>query len=77
MNNGELYDWVFHYNHYTQKWNAVRRDYFNDLFSNRNSKKILSSSSIDTLISLITKTAGKASAINKLLKNQIKHVIVH
>lgn len=77
MKEGQIYDWIFHYNHYTQKWNACKRDYYNELFSNSKSANILKSSSISTLVELISKTEGKASNIKKFLKDQVKHVIAH
>ena len=76
MKQGELYNWVFHYNHYTEKWSAIKRDYVGDLFSNRKSKHILSSSNINTLIELITRTDGNSAKIKDLLNKQIKHLIV-
>lgn len=81
MSKEHLYDWIFHYNHYTEKWSACKRDFISELFSNRTSKNILSSSKIETLIELVSKTGGNHAAIDKLLKikekGNIKHVIVY
>lgn len=54
-----LYGWLFTFNHYTGLWNAAKREHLNEMFSNKESKKVISSKSIDTLISLIIKAEGE------------------
>jgi len=79
MKNENLYGWVFVYNPYTELWNAARREDYSLLFSaiSKKSDKVLRSREVNTLIELINKTEGKATKIASLLKNQVKHVIVH
>ena len=60
-----LHDWVFHYNHYTQKWDATTRENQNALF-NDNSNGVLSSKDIWTLIEIINRTNGNKVKIQKL-----------
>lgn len=68
MNKRYLHNWVFHYNHYTDLWNAVRREDYTLLFSNLKSDKVLKSKHIETLVELICLTDGKESKLNKILK---------
>ena len=65
-----LYDWVFHYNHYTKLWNAAKRDDRDSLFSNNADEKVLRSSNIDTLIEIICRTKGNKDQLNKLTNEQ-------
>ena len=50
-----MYDWIFHYNIYSDLWEAVRRDEYTSLFNGGN---VIRSSDIMTLIGLINKTNG-------------------
>lgn len=61
-----LYDWVFHFNTYTQKWDATTRDNYNLLFNDRKSGKVLSSSELWTLVEIINRTNGNPDKIEKL-----------
>lgn len=56
MNKDTLYQWLFHYNHYSEKWSAFKREDYVDVFNGK--KKPLSSSNINTLIEIIGKTKG-------------------
>lgn len=51
----KLYDYTFHYNHYTKKWSAIPRDKYMEYWNNQNAEGILKSSNIKTLIELIQK----------------------
>jgi hypothetical protein len=57
-----LHDFIFHYNSYTKKWNAAKRDHYNELFSG-NEGNVISSSDIKTLLSLINKYKGNVKEI--------------
>jgi len=63
-----IYDWVFHYNIYTSKWNAVRRENYHQLFNG--GKDVLSSSEIDTLITIINRTDGDGKKLKKLVNGK-------
>ena len=55
-----LYNYIFHFNAYTQKWNAVTRDNKEKYFNGELSKdKITSHSSITKLIKIITNSIEK------------------
>ncbi len=58
--------WLFTYNSKTDKWRAARRDHATELFSNYNSKLVISSSSIKTLEEIIMKTNGDPTLIKNL-----------
>lgn len=66
MNN--LYNWIFHFNPITNKWNAVKRENYNELFSG-NSGNVLKSDDINTLIYLIKKTDGNKEKLNNLINS--------
>ena len=67
MTNEKLYDWVFHFSPYTNKWAAVKREDYNLLFNDFNSPKVLRSSSITTLQTLINKTNGDVKKLQTLV----------
>lgn len=51
----ELQQYVFHYNPFTETWYAIPRDKYTEYWSNANTKGVLKSSKINTLIELISK----------------------
>jgi hypothetical protein len=50
-----LYDWVFHYNHFTELWYAIPREMYNRYWDNDDVNGVLKSKDISTLIEIITK----------------------
>ena len=50
-----LYMYVLHFNPYTNVWNAIPRDKYNEYWNDINTKGVLSSKKVETLIELITK----------------------
>lgn len=50
-----LYSYVFHYNHHTKLWSAIPRDVYNDYWSSKNVKGVISSKKIETLIEMISR----------------------
>jgi len=50
-----LYDYIFHYNHFTKLWAAIPRDRYNDYWNNIESDEIIKSKDIKTLMILIQK----------------------
>lgn len=59
-----VHDFIFHYNHLNNKWSAVKRDNYNELF-NGNKGNVISSSDIKTLLSLINKYKGDLIKIHQ------------
>lgn len=51
-------DWIFHFNIYTKQWEAVERDYYNELFSG-NKGHVVKSDDPLTLIEVINKKLYK------------------
>lgn len=62
-----LQDWVFHWNEYTDRWEAVKRDHYTELWNGDNGN-VIRSKNVDTLIALIIKGDGDIEKINKLVK---------
>jgi hypothetical protein len=50
-----LYDYVFHYNHYTELWNAIPRGVYERYWNNDDVAGVLKSKNVNTLIEMITK----------------------
>ena len=50
-----LYDYVFHYNHYTELWNAIPRSVYERYWNNDDVAGVLKSKNVSTLIEMITK----------------------
>jgi hypothetical protein len=69
INKDNLYDWLFHYNHYTNMWNAFKRDDLNKYF-NGELENILTSKKHSTLVEIIEKTKGDKTALKKLLNDK-------
>lgn len=55
MEMSNLYDYLLHYNHHSGLWNAIPRDKTNEYWNDHNTKGVLKSKDIKTLIELITK----------------------
>lgn len=51
----KLYNYVFHYNHYTELWSAIPRELYLQYWTDDSLKGIKRSSDIKTLMELITK----------------------
>jgi hypothetical protein len=53
-----FYNWVFHFNPYTNQWAAIPRELYNDYWSNYELEGIIRSSKFSTLLDIIQKTEG-------------------
>lgn len=62
--NNNLHDWIFHYNIYTNNWEAAKREHYVYLFSDRRQQYVIKSSRISVLQELISKW-NDAETINK------------
>jgi hypothetical protein len=51
----KLYDWVFHYNHFTELWTAIPRDLYPKYWDNDDVKGVIKSKDFNTLVEIITK----------------------
>jgi hypothetical protein len=63
-----LYDYVFHYNHYTGLWSAVHRTSYMEYWNNSETKGVIRSKDINTLIEIIQKTQGNIDLADKLIQ---------
>jgi hypothetical protein len=62
----DLHNYVFHYNQYTNLWNAIPRDLYNQYWSNRKLKQVLSSKDLDTLLELINRISTDEDFLSKI-----------
>jgi hypothetical protein len=69
MTNSELYDWLFHYNHYMKSWAVFKREDIAKYF-NGELKNVLTSKKHSTLVEIIKKTKGDPKKIKALLNNE-------
>lgn len=66
INKNNLYDWLFHYNHISKTWAAIKRDEIADYFNGK-AKDVLTSKKHSTLVDIITKTSGDSDKLRKLI----------
>ena len=66
INKDNLYDWVFHYNHISKTWAAIKRDEIADYFNGK-AKDVLTSKKHSTLVDVISKTSGNSDKLRKLI----------
>lgn len=55
----KLYGWLFHYNAFRNRWEAVHKDHYHDLFNG--GKSVLRHSSRKVLENIIVENNGKVS----------------
>ncbi len=67
-NNDSLYEWVFHYNHYTELWSAFQRKDYTQYFNNPSDPDlvVIKSREIKTLIGVINKMEGDPDKLANL-----------
>ena len=51
----KIYDYVFHFNHFTELWSAIPRELYNRYWNNDEVEGIIKSNNINTLINIISK----------------------
>ena len=62
-------DWVFHYNPYTQLWNAIPRTIYQIYWSNIELSGVLRSKHLNTLLDLLHKCKGDVEMIKDITKS--------
>jgi hypothetical protein len=62
-------DWVFHYNPYTQLWNAIPRAIYQIYWSNIELSGVLRSKHLNTLLDLLHKCKGDVEMIKDITKS--------
>lgn len=66
QSNDNSYNYVFHYNHYTDIWSAIHRDNYKDYWNNSEDPRILKARDITGLLDMIEKLDTKMSLLDKL-----------
>lgn len=61
-----MYNYVFHYNPYTELWNAIPRELYNQYWNDAKIEGVLSSKRLDVLYSLLTEIEKDANFINTI-----------
>ena len=64
-------DWIFHFNPYTQLWNAIPRNISTEYWSDSQHKDVLRSKHLNTLLDMIHRTKGDAGMIHDLTRGEI------
>lgn len=54
-----FYNWVFHFNPYTNQWAAIPRDLYTSYWDNYELEGIIRSSKFSTLLEIIERTDGE------------------
>ena len=67
VGNAFMYNWVFHYNPFTELWCAIHRDDYNAYWDSNDCKRCLKSKNISDLKELLYKTKGDAEEVEKLV----------
>lgn len=65
-------DWLFHFNPYTQLWNAIPRNVYNQYWDNSQHHLVLRSKHLNTLLDMLHRTKGDVEMINDLTKGEIR-----
>lgn len=63
-----LFNWIFHYNPWTELWNAFPREKYADYFNDPNDPKmiVIRSKDVKTLSEIIRKIGGDPERISEL-----------
>jgi hypothetical protein len=67
IGNGFMYNWIFHFNPFTEVWNAIPRDFYNEYWSDGENPRILRSRNISDLKDLLYKAHGDEDTIKEIL----------
>lgn len=69
VGNAFMFNWVFHYNPFTEIWNAIPREFYNIYWNEDSHPAILKSKNISDLKDLLYRTNGDSEEIKKLLES--------
>jgi len=65
-----LYDWVFHFNPYSDEWSAIPKKLYSEYLNNKKHPEIIRSKKVNTLIEILNKTKGDPEEIEKLVRGK-------
>jgi len=72
LNNG-FYNWIFHFNPFTQVWSIIHREDYNAYWSAGKTKyPLVKSKDIDTLIYLVNSSEGDPLVIEEYVDLAVK-----
>jgi hypothetical protein len=54
-----FFNWVFHFNPYTNQWAAIPRELYNDYWNNYELERVIKSNKFSTLLEIVQKTEGE------------------
>jgi len=67
IGNGFMFNWVFHYNPFTELWVAIHRDDYNQYWSKQDCKRCLKSKNISDLKELLYRLKGDSEEVEKII----------
>ena len=65
-----MYDWVFHYNPYSEEWSAIPKKIYHEYWNNKKHPQILRSKNLNTLLEILYKSKGELEEIEKLVSGK-------
>lgn len=67
-----MQEWVFHFNAYTNLWNAIPRHLYNQYWNDIQLADILRAKHLNVLLDLLHKCKGDVEMIKEIAKDDIK-----
>ena len=67
-----MFEWFFHFNPYTNLWNAIPRGAQTDYWNNVKHPDVLRSKHLNTLLDMLHRTKGDMGMIEDLTRGEIK-----
>lgn len=67
-----MQDWVFHYNIFTQLWNAIPRELYAIYWNNAELADVLRAKHLNVLLDLIHRCKGDVAMIKEIASSDLK-----
>lgn len=64
-----MYDWVFHYNPFTNSWIAIPREQYNKYWNGEHTEHVLKARHLNVLVELLHKCKGDAEMIHDITRS--------
>jgi len=65
-----LFNWVFHFNPYTEKWAAIPRETYSEYWNDYKNESVLRSKDLNTLLELLHKAKGDTNVIEHIINGE-------
>jgi hypothetical protein len=62
-----LYDWVLHFNPYTNLWAAIPKNVYIEYWNKNDHPNVLRSNKLETLLEILYKSKGNVDVINNTI----------